>query len=460
MTWKEEYKSRVTSAEDALKAIRSGDRVVIPIGCNPQALGDTLVGRMDELDGVELAHTATGWPYIWLQPGMAGSFNIIHEHWASPLASEALKARHHDFLPAPFSLRFKGGESGRSPSEGRDPDVVMVQVTPPDENGMVNLGPHLWNQKEYIARARCALAEVSNRIPRCEGDTELPVDAFTHFVEFDSPSLAARHLRPGPAVQAIAKYVGELVRDGDTLQIGGGSTSFGVAYCKPFDDKHDLGWHAEITPSPIVRLVRDGVMTGARKTVDQGKAVSCGIVGDEEDWSFLQGNPAIELQSCSYVLDPRNVAGNDNMVAINAALMVDLTGQIASESLGPTMISGTGGLLEVVIGTLWSKGGRSITVLPSTNPIPDDSSRAESDPGSNPALDHDQQQTATRIVPMLPEGTVVSVPRLLADIVVTEHGVARLMGKSIRERADELIAIADPAHRAELKAAAQRLFYP
>ena len=190
--------------------------------------------------------------------------------------------------------------------------------------------------------------------------------------------------------------------------------------------------------------------------VNQGKAVSCGIVGDEEDWSFLLGNPAFELQNCSYVLDPRNVAANDNMLAINAALMVDLTGQIASESLGPTMISGTGGLLEVVIGTLWSRGGRSITVLPSTYPSPE----GNPSPEANPSPHGNQHKTASRIVPLLPEGTVVSVPRLLADIVVTEHGVARLMGKSIRERADELIAIAAPDHRAELKAAAQRLLYP
>ena len=165
MTWQEEYKKRLTSAEDALKAIRSGDRVVIPIGCNPQLLGDTLAGRMDELTGVELAHTATGWPYLWLQPDLAGPFNVVHEHWASPLAAEALKARQHDFLPSPFSLRFKGSDGGRTASEERAPDVVLLQVTPPDENGMVNLGPHLWNQKEYIARARCTLAEVSNRIP-------------------------------------------------------------------------------------------------------------------------------------------------------------------------------------------------------------------------------------------------------------------------------------------------------
>ena len=442
MDWQEEYQRRLASPEDALKTIRSGDRVVIPIGCNPQALGDTLAAKMDELENVEVAHTATGWPYLWLQPGLEGPFKVIHEHWASPLAGEAMRARHHDFLPLPFSLRFKGAEYGRMASEERAPDVVMVQVAPPDDYGMVNLGPHLWNQKEYISRARCTLAEVSNRIPRCRGDTNLPVDAFTHFVEYNSPSLAARHLRPGPTMQTIAQYAGDLVRDGDTLQIGGGSTSFGVAYCEPFSNKTDLGWHAEITPSPVVRLIRDGIVTGRRKTVDRGKAVSCGIVGDEEDWALLQDNPAFELRACSYVLDPRTLAANDNMVAINAALMVDLTGQIAAESIGPAMLSGTGGLLEVVIGTLWSKGGRSITVMPSTN------------------LGRNNEEATSRIVSLLPEGTVVSVPRTLADIVVTEHGVARLMGKSIRERADELIAVAHPDFRADLKAAAQRLLYP
>lgn len=438
MDWREIYQSRLVSAEQALQCIRSKDRVVIPIGCNPQLLGDTLAARMDELEDVEVAHTATGWPYLWLQPGLEGPFKVVHEHWASPLGWEAMKGRHHDFLPAPFSLRFKGGEDGRSPLEERSPDVVLVQVTPPDENGMVNLGPHLWNQQEYIARARCTLAEVSKRIPRCRGDTFLPVSALSHLVEYDSPSLAARHIRPGPAVQSIAGYVAELVRDGDTLQIGGGSTSFGVVYCEPFSDKQDLGWHAEITPSPIVRLVRDGVINGRRKSIDQGKAVSCGIVGDEEDWAYLQDNSAFELRGCSYVLDPRNIAANDNMVAINAALMVDLTGQIASESIGPTMLSGTGGLLEVVIGALWSRGGRSITVLPAT-----------SDEGKS-----------SRIVPLLPEGTVVSVPRLLADVVVTEYGVARLLGKTMRERAESLVAIAHPDFRADLRTAAQRLFYP
>lgn len=438
MDWREEFRRRLTTPEEAVRTIRPGDRVVIPIGHNPQALGDALATRMDELEGVEVAHTAVGWPYVWLEEGVESPFSVVHEHWASPLGSPGLRSRRHDYLPIPFSLRFKGAQPHRTPEEARPPDVVMVQVTPPDSRGFVNLGPHLWNVREYIARARVVLAEVSRSLPRCCGDTCLPVTAFTHFVEYDSPPLSARHLRPDPVVQAIAQQVAELIRDGDTLQIGGGSVPFGIAYSGVLAQKNDLGWHSEITPSPIVRLVRDGVITGRCKTVDRDRAVSCGVVGDREDWAYLDGNPAFQVRGCNYVLDPRVIARQENFVAINGALLVDLTGQIAAESLGPTMMTGTGGLLEVVMGALWSRGGRSITVLPSTG----------------------RGGTVSRIVPLLPEGTVVSVPRLLADIVVTEHGVARLMGKTLRERADALIAIAHPDFRAELRAQARRLFYP
>lgn len=437
--WREEYRRKLVPPEEAVGVVRPGDRVVIPIGSNPQLLGDALLSRLDGLQGVEVCHTAVGWPYAWLGPGLEGAFQVTHEHWASPLAREGLRGRHHDFLPMPFSLRFKGYEAGRPEQEQRAPDVVLVQVAPPDEKGLVNLGPHVWNQREYIERARHALAEVSRVIPRCRGDTALPLSAFSHFVEYDSPPLSARHLRPGLVVQTIAGYVAELVRDGDTLQVGGGSTSFGLAYCQPspFQGREELGWHSEITPSPVVRLIRDGVINGRRKSLNPGLAVSCGIVGDREDWAFIADNPAVELRGCSYVLDPRVVAAHDNLVAINAALLVDLTGQAAAESVGPTMFSGTGGLLEMVTGALWSRGGRSITVLPSLS-----------------------SEGASRIVPLLPEGTVVSVPRLLADIVVTEHGVARLLGKTIRQRAQELVSVAHPDQRAELRAAAQRLFYP
>jgi len=438
MDWREEYRRRLTSPEEAVRAVHPGDRVVIPIGHNPQALGDALATRLDELEGVEVAHTAVGWPYVWLEPGVETPFRIVHEHWASPLGSPGLRSRQHDYLPIPFSLRFKGAQAHRTPEEARPPDVVMVQVTPPDEHGQVNLGPHVWNVREYIARARVVLAEVSRSLPHCHGHTRLPVTAFTHFVEYDSPPLSARHLRPDPVVQAIAEQVADLVRDGDTLQIGGGSVSFGIAYSGVLARKNDLGWHSEITPSPIVRLVREGVITGRHKTVDRGLAVSCGIVGDPEDWAYLDQNPAFEVRGCSYVLDPQVIARQENFVAINGALLVDLTGQIAAESLGPTMMTGTGGLLEVVIGALWSRGGRSITVLPSTG----------------------LEGKASRIVPLLPEGTVVSVPRLLADIVVTEYGVARLMGKTMRERAEALIAIAHPDFRQELRDHARRLFYP
>ena len=197
--WRETYRSRLVSAEQALKSVRSKDRVVIPIGCNPQLLGDTLAARMDELENVEVAHTATGWPYLWLQSGLEGPFKVVHEHWASPLGWEGMRGRRHDFLPAPFSLRFKGAEANRTLQEARTPDVVLVQVTPPDEGGMINLGPHVWNQREYIARGSVhSWRRSATASPDATETPSSPWSAFSHFVEYDSPSLAARHIQTWP----------------------------------------------------------------------------------------------------------------------------------------------------------------------------------------------------------------------------------------------------------------------
>jgi 4-hydroxybutyrate CoA-transferase len=205
------------------------------------------------------------------------------------------------------------------------------------------------------------------------------------------------------------------------------------------NNKLDLGWHSETTPFGIIKLIREGVITGKRKTLNTGKAVAaaCGG-GTKEDMDFVNGNPIFELYDGEYILDPRVISAHDNMVAINAAISVDLTGQINGESLGSIPFSGTGGQLAFATGAQLSKGGHFITALPSTA----------------------QKGKASRIVPMHESGTVVTVPRTLADIVVTEYGVARLRGKTQRERAEALIAIAHPDFRAELRKEANRLFWP
>ncbi|MCJ7654862.1 MAG: 4-hydroxybutyrate CoA-transferase, partial [Dehalococcoidia bacterium] len=205
------------------------------------------------------------------------------------------------------------------------------------------------------------------------------------------------------------------------------------------DDKHDLGVHSENLPRGMASLVMKGVITGALKNVNPGKVVStaCGG-GTQEEMQFINMNPIFELYSSDYVLDPRVIAAHDNMAAINAAMAVDLTGQIAAESVGPRMVSGTGGQLAFAIGAALSRGGRNITVLPSTA----------------------RNGTLSRIIPQLESGTIISVPRNLADIVITEYGVARLKGRTQRERAQQLISIAHPDFRADLEKEARKLFWP
>jgi 4-hydroxybutyrate CoA-transferase len=248
-----------------------------------------------------------------------------------------------------------------------------------------------------------------------------------------------RQLQPGETEQNIANNVAEIVRDGDTIQIGIGLVAEWCAVLGTFDNKQDLGWHSEATPRGIIKLIREGVFTGKYKTVHRDKAVAtaCGG-GTSEDMAFVNMNPLFELYPAEHVLDVRVIAAHDNMVSINSAVSVDLTGQVSAESIGPRIISGSGGQTAFAIGSFLSKGGRFVTVLPST-----------AGGGKH-----------SRIVPRLQEGTIITVPRILADHVVTEYGIAKLKGKSQRQRVMALINIAHPDFRKELEKEARKMYWP
>jgi 4-hydroxybutyrate CoA-transferase len=234
----------------------------------------------------------------------------------------------------------------------------------------------------------------------------------------------------------MATFINEIVRDGDTLQIGTGAMTAQLVVAGALDGKEDLGVHSEISVPGLNNLVYQGVITGKRKTRHKGKFVATALIATTPDeLEFIHENPVYEVYDVGYTNDIQVIASHDNMLAINNALSIDLTGQIACESIGGDMWSGPGGQPEFAIGALLAKHGRSVTLLPST--------------GKGGAL--------SRIVPQLEQGTMVTVPRQFADIVVTEHGVAHLLGKSDRERAQELISIAHPNHRAELRKQAGRL---
>ncbi len=253
-------------------------------------------------------------------------------------------------------------------------------------------------------------------------------------------TLAGRYpKKPEPYLKEIVGYVSSLIKDGDTLQIGVGRTTEPLLNLGLLNGKSDIGYHAEATPPGLIRLVREGVVTGKYKTIDQGKVMVTSIGGaSKEDMDWVNMNPLIELYPAEYILDARCIAANDNMVSINSAVAVDLTGQIAAESIGPRMLSGAGGQLAFAIGASLSEGGRGITVLPSSA----------------------ASGKVSRIVSSLESGTIVTVPRTLADYVVTEYGIASLKGKTQRERALELINVAHPDFRSELLKEAERLYWP
>lgn len=413
-------------------------------------------------------------------------FRLEFELFIGDFARPVMDEGRATYQPNLFSLAHKPLDDGRP--EARRPDVFMTAVTPPDDEGYVTFGAHNWNKRGYVRRSRKTIAEVDAGLRPVCGDNRAHVTEFEHFVEVpplqitpemvkawlsrvEDEALRAEYesivdelkdlerliligpvmtrvppeqvrrvvglAAPPPAAQTIAGYVSELVPDGATIQIGVGEPSMYLARAGAFDGKSDLGIHTEMATPGLAKLVQAGVINGSRKTLHPGKAVAVAWTGsDGEDLKIITENPAFEVYDPEYLLDVRTLAQNDNFYAMNNALSIDLIGQINSESVfGARLINGTGGQPESHIGAVLSKGGRAITLLPST------------------AL----EGGVSRIVAQHEAGSIVTIPRFFADTVVTEHGIARLMGKSHRQRARELIDIAHPDFRAELKRDAERL---
>jgi 4-hydroxybutyrate CoA-transferase len=431
----------LTTAEEAVSVVGPGHRVMIPVGSNPFLLADALAARLAAdlagAAGVEISHCAPGGAYAWFEPGYPGVSRVVHEHYGGPAVRRWQRQGAHDYLPMPLGARHKARLEAetRTSAEQRPIDVVLVQVSPPDEHGYVSLGGMVWNQERHIEAATYALAEVSAHVPRCYGQNLIHASRFHAFVENDSPRYMSTVIEPTETERRIAAYVAEVLRDGDTIQVGAGGITTAIIYAGAFDEKRDLGWHSETTIGRTIDLIRDGVFTGERKSIDRGVAVGTGFAGTAEQIAYIRMNPRIKAMPVEYTHNLAIIAGQDNMVAINAALAIDLSGQSTAEALGHELVSGTGGQTEFVVGALSARNGRSITLLEST------------------ALDG----SLSTIMAELPPGTAVTVPRIYSDIVITEHGIARLWGRTLRERARELITIAHPRFREELERQAREV---
>jgi 4-hydroxybutyrate CoA-transferase len=437
--WKEHYEKKFVSADDAARLVKSGDKIAFTSGREAFAVGLALAARKEELKGVRILAPTPTFDFGWYDEGWQDSFEIVIR-MPTGTCQEAIDAHRIDFDPSTVIPFVELTDAAKA-------DIVITEVSTPDDNGFCSFGNSLWAKKKQIENAKIVIAEVNKNLIRTFGDNYIHVSQIDYFVEHLSAgrgigtgSLAGRGLKePEPYLRTIADNVSKLIKSGDTLQIGVGRTTEPLVRLGLLEGKCDLGWHSEATPPGVISLVREGVINGKYKTVHKGKAVVTSIGGgSREEMEWVNNNPLIWLVDVAYLEDIRVIAAHDNFVAINNALAVDLTGQIAAETIGTRQMSAAGGQIPFVFGSWLSKGGRAISVLPSTA----------------------KEGTVSRIMPTLPQGTIVTIQRNCADTVVSEYGVAHLKGKSVRHRAEELIAIAHPDFRTELKKEAKKLFWP
>jgi len=302
-------------------------------------------------------------------------------------------------------------------------DVALVQLSYPDKRGYMSLGISVDVVRGAIANADLVIAQVNKNMPRVHGDTFIHIEDVDFVIPHDEPLLEYTHEAPTEISHRIGRYVARLVEDGATIQVGYGSLP--DAILSSLEEKRDLGVHTELMSDGIVELMKKGVITNRKKTIHRHKTVASFCMGCKKTYRYIDDNPEIEFHPIEYTNNPMVIARNYKMTAINAALQIDLTGQVTAESLGHVFYSGIGGQADFMRGAALAEGGKSIVVLPSTA----------------------QNGNVSRIVPFLDEGAGVTLTRGDVWYVVTEYGIAYLHGKNVRERAMSLIAIAHPKFR-------------
>jgi 4-hydroxybutyrate CoA-transferase len=434
--WQHKYKDKLISAEAAAKLVKSGDLVRLHIGKPPIPILDALAKRRGEVENVTMIQCYPLYDHpIWNEPGYDRSFNLVVDY-VGVGCRQGMQKHYVDFMPIDYPQYAKQMEDGRTNTW--EPDVFFGVVSLPDEKGYCSFGNALWYNKDAARNAKLFVAEVDPSFIRTHGDNWIHVSEIDYLVEETKPFPVGTAPPPEEergTLEVIGEFAAGLIRDGDTVQMGIGAISEAIGLF--LMDRNDLGIHSELMTASHVELVKRGVATGKYKTLHQGKAVAAMIVG-AADLQFVDNNPAFELYSVLYTNAIPTIAAQNHQVAVNSTLAIDLTGQAAAESIGPQMYSGIGGQMAFMMGALYSKGGRSIMVLPSTA----------------------KKGQLSRIVPMLEPGSTLTTPRQYMDFVITEFGIVNLQGKTQRQRAEALISIAHPDFRPELMKQAKKLFWP
>lgn len=421
MSWEIEYKKKLRTAEEALRCVQSGMRVYIQPGCaEPETLVEELIRRAPYVEDVEIVHMMTMGTAPYVAPEMAGHFRH-NAMFIGGNVREAINEGRADYTPIYLSEIEELFESGAMPL-----DVALIEVSPPDAHGFCSFGVGVDTTLTAAKCARYVVAQVNDQMPRTYGDSFIQVSDIDVVVESSRPLCAMKKPEITDMHTAIARNVAGLIEDGAVLQTGIGGIPDAVL---PFlMDRKDLGVHSELVSDGVMPLIEAGIINGARKNFKPRKVILGFALGTKRLFDFVDNNPIFEFHPTSYTNDPLFIARNENMIAINSALQVDLTGQVCSDSIGTHFYSGIGGQVDFLRGASRAKGGKPIIALPSTA----------------------KNGTISRITPMLDPGAGVVTSRGLIRYVVTEYGVAYLHGKSIRERAKALIEIAHPKFREEL----------
>ena len=434
------------NANEALGAVRSGDRVFIHGACaTPAPLIDALVQRGPELRDVEITHLHTYGPTPYTDPHWTGHFTL-RALFVAENTREAANAGRASYTPIFLSdipPLFEPG--GLLPI-----DVALVHVSPPDAHGFCSLGSSVDVTRSAVDHARTVVALVNPHVPRTHGDSFVPVSRLDYAVKWEGELYTVERRLPDEIQSRIGRNVAELVEDGATLQLGIGAIP--DAMLAALHDRHDLGVHTEMFSDGVMDLVERGVITGARKELDRGKIVASFVVGSHRLLDFVNDNPMVELHPTDYTNDTRNIRQFEHMVAVNSAIQVDLTGQVCAESVGTRLYSGVGGQMDFSRGAALAPRGRPIIALPATARAPQHTEAVPS-PYELPLID----DLTSRIVPILTPGAAVTTSRAHVHYVVTEYGVAALHGSDLAERARNLIAIAAPQFREQLERAAYQL---
>jgi len=435
--FKEKYPKKFASEDKIFSNIHRGDRIFIGTGCSePQYLVNALVKYVKNhpkaLIDTEIFHVWT----LGVAPYTDTKFQRNFRHNSFFVGShtrDAVNLGLADYTPIFLSQVPNLFLNGLIPI-----DVALIQTSLPDLQGYLSLGISVDIVKAAVEKADIVIAQVNAQMPRIHGDGFLHLEEIDYLIPYDEPLLEYTPDTDDLIAGEIGQYVSNLIKDGDTIQVGYGSIPNSILY--HLANKKNLGVHTELISDGLVDLMKKGVITNSRKNINRGQTIATFCMGKHSTYEYLHDHPKVEFRTVDYTNNPLTIAQHDNMVAINSALEIDLTGQASAESLGKIFYSGIGGQADFMRGAILSKGGKTILTLPSTA----------------------EDGSVSRIVPFLEEGSGITLNRGDVHYVVTEYGIAYIHGKNIRERAMELIAIAHPKFRAELirKAKELNLIYP